>query len=112
MKLQYLIIIFILFIACNQTDKIPSDIYNREQMALIMKDIYVLEFKVPELYLEEDSAKEVYNIFEKKLFEDKGYDSLKYRKSLEYYLNHPEHLEEIYTIIADSLSLEDRMNRL
>jgi len=111
-KLQHLILFFSLLMACSNSTRIPPDLYNREDMAVIMRDVYILEFKVPELYLSKDSSREVYDLLEKKLFEEKGYDSLKYKKSLNFYLEHTDHLEYIYTIIADSLSLQDKMNQI
>ena len=78
-------------------------------MANIMTDVYVLEFKVKEIRVDEDSLPKIFHIYEKELFLEKGYDSVKYRKSLEYYLEQPEHLSYIYAIIADSLSLRNQI---
>ncbi len=109
MKIQHFILIIVLLLSCNKQADIPPELYNRETMANIMADVYVLEFKVKELPVKQDSLEKIFNIYEKELFEEKGYDSAKYRKSLEFYIDQPDHIEFIYSIIADSLSLRNKI---
>ena len=109
MKIQHFILIIILITGCSKRLEIPSDLYNREMMANIMTDVYVLEFKVKEVKVNHDSLQKIYNLYEKELFQEKGYDSLKYRKSLEFYIDQPEHIEYIYSLIADSLSVRNQI---
>ena len=81
-------------------------------MANIMEEVYILEFKVKELKVDDDSMNKVFHLYEKKFFEENEYDSMKYKKSLEYYLGNPEHMEYIYSIIADSLILRNKLEEL
>ena len=78
-------------------------------MANIMTDVYVLEFKIKEFKVNQDSLQKIFKLYENEMFVEKGYDTAKYRKSLEFYLDQPEHIEYIYSIIADSLSLRNRL---
>lgn len=112
MKIRVLVMVMVLFFSCNKTAKIPKELYNREEMAHIMKDLYVLEYKVKELNLGTDSVKKVYDHYESKYYQENEIDTARYEKSFQFYLNQPEHLEYIYTIIADSLSLQDRMMKI
>lgn len=109
MKLQYLIVFLVLLLSCNRTDKVPNELYNVEEMAYIMKNIYVLEFKINEMHLPPDSSKKVFNQYQKEFFENQRIDTARYRQSYNFYTRNPQLLEQVYAIIADSLSLQNRI---
>ena len=80
-----------------------------EQVAVFLKDLYMLETRVKELKLTNDSTKVIFAYYEKELLEKhKMTDSL-YRESFTYYMDDIKGLSRIYEIIADSLSLEERL---
>lgn len=109
MKIQYLIFFSAFLLSCNKTDKVPAELYSQEQMATILQDIYLLEFKITELKVKADSATVVFNKYQDDYFEKNELDTAIYRASYEFYLTRPDLLEQIYAIIADSLSLKSRM---
>lgn len=109
MKIQYLIFFSAFLLSCNKTDKVPAELYGQEQMAAIMKDIYLLEFKITELRVRADSAAAVFEKYQREYFEQNNLDTGTYRASYEFYLSRPDLLEQVYAIIADSLSLKSRM---
>jgi len=80
-----------------------------EQVAVFLKDLYLLEQKVKELKISNDSAKIVFAYYEAKLFEEHNMTDSLYRESFEYYMDDIKGLTRIYEIIADSLSLEERL---
>ena len=110
MKKVFLILVVCLCTLCNKkVDHIPKNIYTREQVAHFLKDLYVLEQKIKDLNLEKDSSKIVFEYYEKQLFETHNMDTSVYRKSFEYYMDDINSLSKIYEVIADSLSLEERL---
>ena len=78
-------------------------------MAEVMMDVYLLESKVRDLSLKQDSTKVIYDYYENKIWSSHGIDDSLYRLSFEYYINHPEEMSEIYSIMVDSLSLKERL---
>jgi len=80
-----------------------------EQVAVFLKDLYLLEQKIKELKLTEDSAKVVFAYYEAKLYEKHHMTDSLYRESFKYYMDDIKGLTKVYEIIADSLSLEERL---
>lgn len=87
----------------------PKDLYAMEQVATFLKDLYILETKLKELKLDDDSAKVVFAYYEDELLKKHNMTDSLYRKSFKYYMHDIKGLTEIYEIIADSLSLEERL---
>jgi hypothetical protein len=87
----------------------PKDLYSMEHVAVFLKDLYMLEQKIKELKLTSDSSKVIFEHYEKKLFEKHHMNDSLYRESFEYYMEDIKGLSRIYEIIADSLSLEERV---
>ena len=81
-----------------------------EQVAVFLKDLYILEQKVKDLNLKEDSSKIIFDHYERKLYEKHHMNDSVYRESFEYYMDDIRGLARIYEIIADSLSLEQRLS--
>ena len=74
-----------------------------------MKDVYLLQEQIKEMKLGDDSAKKVFDHYEKQLFEKHNMDDSIYKVSFEYYMDDVTGLANIYEIIADSLSIEERL---
>lgn len=72
-------------------------------------DVYILEAKVRDLNTKQDSTRVIYNYYEKKIFAEHGLNDSLYQFSFEYYINRPEEMSEIYSIMVDSLSLKERL---
>ena len=87
----------------------PKNIYPKEQVAVFLKDLYVLEQKIKDLKLDKDSAKIVFEYYENLLYEKHNMNDSIYRISFEYYIEDINSLSKIYEVIADSLSLEERL---
>ena len=81
-----------------------------EQVAVFLKDLYMLETKVKELRFSDDSIKVIFGYYEKKLLEDHHMTDSLYRESFIYYMDDIKGLSRVYEIIADSLSLEQRLS--
>jgi hypothetical protein len=87
----------------------PKDLYSMEQVAVFLKDLYILQEQIKAMKLDDDSAKVVFAHYESKLYEKHHMDDSIYRESFKYYMDDVKGLTHIYEIIADSLSLEERL---
>ena len=90
-------------------EKIPEGILAQEEMAQIMMDMYLLEAKSRSLRIRTDSARKIFRYYEREIFEEYGVSDSLYEASIEFYTNHPQHMTGIYEIMADSLSLKERL---
>ena len=91
--------------ACGKSGK-PEGILTEKQMVNVMTELYLAEEKANRLSIPYDSVKEVFPIFSAKAFEKAGVSDTLFRKSLDYYMSKPDKLENIYTILVDSLNLK------
>jgi hypothetical protein len=90
--------------ACGKTR--PEGILTEKQMVNVMTELYLAEEKASRLSIPYDSAREIFPIFSAKAFEKASVSDTLFRKSLNYYMSEPEKLENIYTILVDSLNLK------
>ena len=110
MKKVFLVLIVCLCTFCSKKKvQNPEDLYSMEQVAVFLKDLYLLEQKIKELRLTKDSSVVVFEHYEKQLYEKHGLEDSLYRESFQYYMDDIQGLTRIYEIIADSLSLEERL---
>jgi hypothetical protein len=109
-KKVFLILLICLCTFCSRKKaENPKDLYSTEQVAVFLKDLYMLETKIKELKISKDSAKVVFAYYENKLYEKHNMTDSLYRESFKYYMVDIQGLTKIYEIIADSLSLEERL---
>ncbi len=110
MKKVFLILVISLFTFCSKKKaENPKGLYPMHQVAGFLKDLYMLETKVKELKLYKDSSKIVFDHYERKLLEKHHMTDSLYRESFKYYMDDIKGLTKVYEIIADSLSLQERL---
>lgn len=110
MKKVFLILILLSCMVCSKKKPTnPKDLYSVEQVAIFLKDLYVLEAQIKDLKLSPDSTKIVFEHYEKELLAKHNLEDSLYRKSFLYYMDDVPGLTRVYEIIADSLSLEERL---
>lgn len=97
--------VILLASACGESSK-PEGILTEKQMVNVMTELYLAEEKANRLAIPYDSIKEVFPLFSAKAFEKTGITDSTFRRSLDYYMSKPEQLENIYTILVDSLNLK------
>jgi hypothetical protein len=108
-KMIFLLLLLLAAISCRPHHKVPDGLYTKQEVAAFLMDLYLLEAKIHELRLTNDSAKKVFAISEARLFEQHQLDDSLYRASFAYYLNDPKALNDLYTLLTDSLSLRERI---
>jgi hypothetical protein len=99
---------FLLLLDCTPQDEAPAGTLSKEQMVKVLVEIYVSEEKVNRLTLPRDSALAVFERMEDKIFQKTGVTDSTFEKSLNYYFEHPDQLQEIYTTVVDSLQLREQ----
>ena len=77
-------------------------------MVKVLAEIYITEQKVSELSLGLDSSALVFDMLDDKVFESIGTTDSVFRKSVNYYIDHPKDMERIYSILVDSLQLREQ----
>lgn len=97
---------FAALLSCGE--KRPDDVLGKAEMVKIMENIYISEEKVNQLGLARDSSKEVFSAIGKKVFEEAGVRDSVFKKSLDYYMEHPKEMELIYTALVDTLQLREQ----
>jgi hypothetical protein len=92
--------------ACG--DKKPEGILSRHEMVQVMEELYIAEEKINHLALSRDSSKVVFEVIKGKVFEDAAMTDSVFRKSFDYYMEHPAEMELIYTALVDTLQLREQ----
>lgn len=94
--------------ACRGESKRPANVLSQQEMVRVLSDVLVLEEKVTRLGLTGDSALIVFNTLKGKVFENAGVPDSVFKKSMDYYIDHPEELEQVYSVLVDSLNLREQ----
>lgn len=95
--------IILLLIACQKKQNTEAKVLSPTQMVKVLVEIHLAESQIPHLSQSPDSAKAIYEQFEKKVFAKTGIDSATYYQSYQYYSNRVEEFEKIYAVVIDSL---------
>jgi hypothetical protein len=97
-----------LVFSCGQADQKPDDILSQEEMVKVLAEIYIAEEKVNSLALSRDSAAQVFDLVQDRVFSDTGVPDSVFKKSIDYYTDRPQELEKIYGVLVDSLQLREQ----
>jgi hypothetical protein len=108
MIIRTTVIICVILLGCSGRKERPEGILKPSEMVHMYTEMYVAEEKVNRLSLPRDSAEKVFKIIEKKVFEKTNISDSAFRQSIEFYMNHPQDLELIYTAVVDSLNLREQ----
>ena len=106
-----LISVLILFQSCARIDgPVPKEFIAPDSMASILVDVHLAEAAANTASvndLQRFSASDLYPV----IFKTHHTDSIAFRKSFEYYQNHPKKLDKIYEQVINELSKrESEMN--
>lgn len=97
-----------LVFSCGKADKKPDDILSQEEMVKVLAEIYIAEEKVNSLALSRDSAAQVFDLVQDKVFSTMGVPDSVFKRSIDYYTDRPRELEKIYGVLIDSLQLREQ----
>lgn len=109
MRGQILFASIVLFLAsCQSNPEIPDDVLPREIMTKILVDVNLVEGALKANFILADSAKEVAPTLYEEIYERYDTDAASFQKSIIWYFEHPEILEEIQKDVVAELLLRER----
>ena len=103
-----LVIMIILGLSCCRKKHAPEGILTQDQMVSVMSELYVAEQKISTLGVKRDSLALIFDVMKEKVFAKAGVTDSVFRKSLNYYMDHPMDLETVYISLVDSLNLREQ----
>ena len=103
-----MVVVVIFALSCSNQRRIPEGILTHDQMVAVMSELYVTEQKITALGIKRDSLEQIAAVMQDKIFAKLGIPDSVFRKSLNYYMDHPQELELIYTSLVDSLNLREQ----
>ena len=74
----------------------------------VLSEVYILEEKISRLNLPADSSQQIFDLLKGQVFEANGVQDSIFKKSFDYYMDHPLEMEAIYTTLVDSLQLREQ----
>jgi hypothetical protein len=113
MKKLFLIagLICILF-SCTEKEEKPSVLLSKEKMIEILSDVHISEAVTGIKNLDPDSAKKLFDAYEKSILAEHNIDKSIFDASYQYYIEQPELMDEIYAAVVDTLSLKEGRGKI
>jgi len=92
--------------ACQRPEEppVPADLLPKEQMIRVLADLHVLEARVENSRLAQDSARALYLARQKDLLRSYKLSDSTFQRSYRYYGIHGKDLAEIYVAVVDTLT--------
>lgn len=109
MKNIFLISLIGLLFSCHTEPGISDEIMSKEEMISFLIDLHIIEAKITNVKVPPDTVKVFFPQIEDSLYVKHNVTDSIYMRSYQYYLEHVDEMEEIYTAVVDSLSLRERM---
>lgn len=103
-----IVLLFVGLIGFSCKEKLPPGILTKPEMVMALKSLYLNEERINRAGLKWDSAQVVLERIQTKSFEKLGIEDSTFKKSLNYYVEHPADLDEIYGAVIDSLNLMEQ----
>lgn len=81
-------------------------------MVRVLTAIYLAEEKVQRIGLKSDSSAKLFARVNEKIEQQTGIPDSVFQQSLRYYMERPKELQDIYTVLVDSLNLMEQRSSL
>jgi Domain of unknown function (DUF4296) len=101
-------IFMFLFFSCKTKNVVPEGILPQDRMVSVLSELYISEQKISTLGVKRDSLRQVFGLMKDSIFERTGVSDSVFKKSMNYYMDRPQALENIYTVLIDSLNLREQ----
>lgn len=104
------VLMILLIAGCGQSEEQPppDDLINKPDMVHLLMDVYNTEARIAGFAQNYDSSQQLFNMVEADLLARYGATPESYRRSMQYYFDHPDELLVIYEAVVDSLSYLER----
>ena len=106
--IHFLLVVCLISASACDTEKKEQKVLAREDMVRVLTEIYLAEEKVQRVGVKADSSAKLFARMNKKIEQRTGIPDSVFQESLRYYMERPTELQEIYTILVDSLSLMEQ----
>jgi len=107
--MQFCVIaLVVLALSCSKKERVPEGVLSRDEMVNVLSELYIVEQKISTLGVKRDSLVQIFDSMKGRVFEKVGITDSVFRKSLNFYIDHPDVLEGIYTSLIDSLNLREQ----
>jgi hypothetical protein len=110
--LHFLFVAGLLVAAACDSEKKSQKVLPKADMVRVLTQIYLAEDKVQRVGLRADSSAKLFARMNRKIEQQTGIPDSVFQESLRYYMEHPTELQEIYTILVDSLSLMEQRSSI
>ena len=101
-------ILMTLLAACSGKDRTPKDILPPNEMVRVLSELYINEEKVNRLNLRRDSSETVFAALKDRMFTKLQMPDSVFKRSFDYYMDHPVEMEKVYSALVDSLNLREQ----
>ena len=102
------VVLIIFALSCSDKRQVPEGILTHNQMVEVMAELYITEQKVSTMGLKRDSLEQIADVMKELVFAKFAVTDTVFRKSMDYYMDHPQDMELIYTSLVDSLNLRQQ----
>jgi len=89
--------------SCKE-DRKPAEVLSKKEMVRVLTEVYLTEEKVGRIGITRDSVEKIFPLFKERIFAKANIQDSVFKKSMDYYMAHPDELEFIYTALVDTLS--------
>jgi hypothetical protein len=103
-----ILILLIFFCSCQKPEQKPANVLSQDEMIKVLSEVYVTEEKISRLGLTIDSASKVFSHLQSKIFAATGVTDSAFNRSVDYYMDHPKEMEQVYAALVDSLQLREQ----
>ena len=103
-----LIVGILAFGSCSDKYQVPEGVLEKEKMVNVLSDLYLAEQKINSIGVKRDSLRQIFEVAKIKIFAEAGTTDSVFKRSMNYYLEHPKSMEDLYTSLIDSLSLQEQ----
>lgn len=104
--------VLVIVSACSPKMDVPEDLIPEDQMVSILVEVHLLEAKIKKLDIRpRDSAKLVYDHYEKLIFADFNIDQDQYERSFNHYVDNTTQFKKIYDTVVDTLMQREKLEK-
>lgn len=108
MKMLLIFAAGVLAVTSCDRERQPERVMSQEEMVQALRSLYIAEEHVSRFGLRPDSARKLFTRMEDRLFEDMGISRDEFTRSFDYYVQHPDEWEAVYSALVDSLNLQEQ----
>ncbi|HLT80056.1 MAG TPA: DUF4296 domain-containing protein [Cyclobacteriaceae bacterium] len=108
MKLVLILVVGMMTVMACDRERRREGVLPQAEMVKALKSLYIAEEHVSRFGLRPDSARRLFNRMEDRLFENMGITRDEFQRSFDYYVEHPDEWESVYSALVDSLNLQEQ----